>query len=196
MKARLFTLFAAMILFGVTRAQSVWTFDKNHTEIEFHATHLVITEVTGEFKSFDGKVTSTNDDFDGSEVEFTADIASINTDNEMRDNHLKSDDFFNAEKFPKLKFQGKVVKSGSKYQLEGNLTIRDVTRPVTLDVIYKGSVKDPFSGAPKAGFKLSGTINRFDYNLKWNSVMEAGGAIVGPEIAIECNVELQKQVNL
>jgi polyisoprenoid-binding protein YceI len=196
MKTKLFYLFAAMVLSVATRAQSVWTFDKNHTEIEFHATHLVITEVTGKFKSFDGKIISSREDFDGSEVEFTADAASISTDNEMRDNHLKSDDFFNAEKYPRLKFHGKIVKSGTKYQLAGELTIRDITKPVTLDVTYKGTVKDPFSSAPKAGFELSGTINRFDYDLKWNKVMEAGGAIVGSEIGIECNVELQKQVDL
>jgi polyisoprenoid-binding protein YceI len=193
MKAKLFMLMPAMLVFTMVRAQSVWIFDKNHSDIEFHATHLVITQVTGEFKSFDGKLVSPEDDFSGSDVEFSADISSISTDNEMRDKHLKSDDFFNAEKYPKMNFQGILTKSGEKYKLVGNLTIRDVTKSVTLDVLYRGMVKDPFTGASKAGFKVTGTINRFDYNLKWNSLIEAGGAVVGPEITIECNAELQKQ---
>ena len=140
-----------------------------------------------------GSVISESDDFNGAEVEFSADAASIDTNNKDRDNHLRSDDFFNAEKYPKLDFSGKLVKNGEKYVLKGDLTIRDITKPVSLDVVYRGQVKDPFSGVEKAGFKIIGKINRFDYHLKWNMLMEAGGAIVGPEIRIECNVELQKQ---
>jgi polyisoprenoid-binding protein YceI len=193
MKIRMLTFLFALFSISLANAQSIWTFDKAHSEIRFSANHLVVSEVTGKFKSFDGKVTGATEDFSGSDVEFTADIASIDTENERRDNHLKSDDFFNAEKYPLLKFKGKLVKKNEKYQLTGNLTIRDVTKPVTLDVVHNGTVKDPFSGAPKAGFKVTGKINRFDYNLKWNALMETGGAVVGSEIDIECSVELQKQ---
>ena len=173
--------------------KTAWNFDLNHTEIVFHATHLIITDVRGHFRAFSGNVYSETDDFSDAEVEFSADVASIDTNNKDRDNHLRSDDFFNAEKYPELTFRGNMVKNGEKYGLVGDLTIRNITKPVSLDVVYRGQVNDPFSGEEKAGFKITGKINRFDYNLKWNVLMEAGGAIVGPEIRIEGNVELQKQ---
>jgi polyisoprenoid-binding protein YceI len=173
--------------------KTTWKFDLSHSEVVFHATHLIITDVRGHFRTFDGNIYSENDDFSDAEVEFSADVASIDTNNKDRDNHLRSEDFFNAEKYPTLNFRGNLVKNGEKYALNGDLTIRDTTKPVSLDVVYRGHVKDPFSGMEKAGFKIVGKINRFDYNLKWNMLMEAGGAIVGPEIRIECNVELQKQ---
>jgi len=173
--------------------RTAWNFDVNHSEVVFHATHLIITDVRGHFRSFDGNIYSDDDDFNGAEVGFSADIASIDTNNKDRDNHLRSEDFFNAEKYPKLNFKGNLVKNGEKYALKGDLTIRDITKPVSLDVMYRGRVKDPFTGMEKAGFKIVGKINRFDYHLKWNVLMEAGGSIVGQEIRIECNVELQKQ---
>lgn len=181
-------LLSGSVLFG----QSVWTLDKAHTEIQFNVNHLVISEVSGKFKEFDGSVRSKSDDFDGSEIEFNAMVASINTDNEQRDGHLKSDDFFNAEKYPELKFKGNLVKNGSGYVLKGEMTIRDVTKPIAFDVDYNGTVTDPW-GNVKSGFKIKGTIDRFDYGLKWNTLMEAGGAVVDNEINIVCNVELQKQ---
>ena len=181
-------LLSGSVLFG----QSVWTLDKAHTEIQFNVNHLVISEVSGKFKEFDGSVRSKSDDFDGSEIEFKAMVASINTDNEQRDGHLKSDDFFNAEKYPELKFKGNLVKNGSGYVLKGEMTIRDVTKPIAFDVDYNGTVTDPW-GNVKSGFKIKGTIDRFDYGLKWNTLMEAGGAVVDNEINIVCNVELQKQ---
>jgi polyisoprenoid-binding protein YceI len=174
-------------------AKTAWAFDVSHSEILFHATHLVITDVRGQFRSFDGAVYTESGDFNEAEVEFSADVASLDTNNKDRDNHLRSDDFFNAEKFPKLYFRGILLKNGVNHVLKGDLTIRDITKPVTLDVDYRGTVRDPFSGIEKAGFKIHGKINRFDYKLKWNVLMEAGGAIVGPEIRIECNAELQKQ---
>jgi polyisoprenoid-binding protein YceI len=111
----------------------------------------------------------------------------------MRDNHLKGDDFFNAGKYPKMTFKGTGLKkvSGNKYTLSGELTIRDVTKPITLDVTYFGTTNDPW-GNTKAGFKIKGKINRFDYNLKWNTLTEAGGAVVGEEVEIVCNLELAK----
>jgi polyisoprenoid-binding protein YceI len=125
-------------------------------------------------------------------IDFTADINSINTDNEKRDNHLKSDDFFNAEKYPQMKFVGKSMQKvgNNKYKLTGDLTIRDITKTVTLDVIYNGIVKA--WGATKAGFKLTGIINRFDYNLKWNTLLETGAAVVGKDVSINCDIQLIK----
>ena len=192
MKAKLLFavfLFSGSVLFG----QSVWNLDKAHTEIQFNVKHLVISEVGGKFKEFDGGVKSPSDDFDGSEIEFKANVASINTDNEKRDGHLKSEDFFNAEEYPELNFRGNLVRNGSGYILKGEMTIRDVTKPIAFETEYNGTVTDPW-GNTKAGFKIKGTIDRFDYGLKWNALMEAGGAVVDNEINIVCNVELQKQV--
>ncbi len=177
----------------VSNAQTKWTYDKAHSKVQFTVTHLVISEVTGQFKSFDVNVTSSKDDFTDAKIDFSADVNSISTDNDARDRHLKSDDFFNAEKFPKLTFKGKSFTkvSDNKYKLVGDLTIRDVTKEVTLDVKYNGSIKDPW-GNVKAGFKIQGEINRFDYNLKWNSLIEAGGAVVGKDVQMIVDLELQK----
>jgi polyisoprenoid-binding protein YceI len=195
MKKTLISLFT-LALAGQLNAQSPgkWVLDPAHSQVMFTVSHLVIAEVTGQFKTFNANVTAGKPDFTDAEIQFTVDIASINTDNEMRDNHLKSDDFFNAEKFPKMTFTGKGLKkvSGNKYKLSGNLTIRDVTRPVTLDVVYAGTVKDPW-GNTKAGFKVKGVINRFDYNLKWNNLTEAGGAVVGADVELTVNLELAAQ---
>lgn len=184
-------LFAAM--FNVSSAQTTWNFDKSHTSIGFNVTHLLITTVEGRFKEFNGTIVTKGDSFENAEVDFWADVASIDTDNEKRDAHLKSDDFFNAEKYPKLIFKGKSMKKTgeNRYKLTGDLTIRDVTKSVTLDVQYKGMTKDPW-GNTKAGFRISGELNRFDYNLKWNTVTEAGGAVVSKEVELVVNVQLVK----
>jgi polyisoprenoid-binding protein YceI len=175
-----------------TYGQTEWTVDKSHSSVGFTVTHLVISEVEGQFTDFDAKVVSTSDDFAGSTVEFTAKAASIDTDNEQRDNHLKSDDFFNAEKFPEVKFNGQIVKNGAKYQLVGKFTMRDVTKDVTFDVKYNGTIKDPW-GNIKSGFKVTGAVNRKEYGLKWGALTEAGGAVVSDEVEITANVELQKK---
>jgi polyisoprenoid-binding protein YceI len=187
---KLNALLIAMLVTGAAFAQATWTADKVHSKIGFNASHLVVSEVEGSFKDYDVKVTSTSDDFNGADIEFTARVASISTDNEKRDNHLKSDDFFNAEKYPELKFKGKLTKEGGKYVMKGDLTIRDVTKAVSFDVVYGGSVKA--FGGTRAGFKLSGKIDRFAYNLKWDKAIEAGGLVVGKEIEIVCKVELSK----
>ncbi len=185
---------AFMVLFALLsiNAQTKWTIDNAHSKVQFTVTHLIISEVTGQFKSFDGNIESSKDDFSDAKIDFSADIASINTDNEKRDTHLKSDDFFNAEKFPKMTFKGKSLKKidEKNYKLVGDFTIRDVTKEVTLDVVYNGTVQA--WGQTKAGFKIKGEINRFDYNLKWNVLMEAGGAVVGKTVYITVDLELQK----
>ncbi len=188
-------LLTAIIGMGLAaQAQSKWSFDKAHSKISFNVEHLVISEVSGQFAAFDGEVNSSSDDFSGSNISFTIDVASVDTDNERRDGHLKSDDFFNAEKFPKITFKGKSLKQveGKKYQLTGDLTIRDVTKEVVLDVKYGGTITDPY-GNVKAGFKITGNINRFDFNLKWNAALESGGLVVGENVEIVGNIELKKE---
>jgi polyisoprenoid-binding protein YceI len=174
-------------------AQNSWSLDKSHSSLKFGVKHLVVSEVEGSFKSFTGSVKAKDDTFADAQIEFAADVASVNTDDEKRDGHLKSDDFFNAEKFPQMKFVSKTFKKTGKdkYKLTGDLTIRDVTKTVTFDVDFGGVVKDPW-GNIKAGFKAVTSINRFDYNLKWNTMLEAGGAVVGKEIKITANIELAK----
>lgn len=170
-----------------------WELDKAHSKVQFTISHMVISEVTGQFKNFDAKITSDGDDFSKGTIDFTIDVNSINTDNENRDKHLKSDDFFNAEKYPKITFKGKSLKKtgNNKYKLVGDLTIRDITKTVTLDVVNGGSVKDPM-GRTVTAFKINGTINRFDFGLKWNKLIESGGAIAGKDVNIFCNLELRK----
>jgi polyisoprenoid-binding protein YceI len=187
---KLNTLVVAMLVAGASMAQN-WTIDKAHSNIGFSVAHMVVSETTGKFKDFDAKVISKTDDFAGSTVEFTAKTASVFTDNEKRDEHLKGDDFFNAEKFPELKFSGSLVKEGGKYILKGNLTIRDITKPVSFDVTYGGRVKA--FGGEKAGFKLNGKINRKDFGLKFDKTLEGGGLIVGDDVDINVKVEFNKQ---
>lgn len=190
------TIFSLMlILASWANAQVNWTVDRSHSSVNFNVTHLLVSEVNGQFKIFDGKINSVADNnFEGAGIEFTVDVKSINTDNTDRDNHLKSDDFFNTEKFSQMKFKGTSMKKleGNKYKLTGLLTIRDVTKTVSFDVVYKGTIKDPW-GNIKSGFKATGSINRFDYNLKWNSLMEGGGAVVSETVELIINLELAKQ---
>ena len=177
-----------------TLAQSTWKFDKAHSRVGFSVSYLVITDVEGNFEEFEGTITSIGDDFQDATIEFSAEVSSINTENEKRDSHLQSDDFFNAENFPKLMFKSKSFKKidDKNYKLVGNLTMRDVTKEVELDIVFNGIVNDPW-GNTKAGFALKGEVNRFDYNLKWNKTVEAGGLIVSDEVTILANLTLIKQ---
>jgi polyisoprenoid-binding protein YceI len=182
---------AFLLVTGLANAQTTWKIDKNHSSIGFNVTHMVISEVSGNFKTFDATVVSKADDFTGAEIEFTAQVASINTENENRDKHLKSDDFFNAEKFPEIKFKGNLAKEGGKYVLKGAFTMRDVTKEVAFDVTYGGQI-DTGRGY-KAGFKLTGKINRQDFGLKWANKLQDGSAVASDEIEIICKIELNKQ---
>lgn len=185
---KLNALLLGVLISGSVLAQSKWTVDKAHSSVTFAVTHMTVAETTGTFKEYDINVASTSEDFNGADVTFTAKAASVNTDNERRDGHLKSPDFFDAEKYPDLKFAGKLLKEGGKYHLRGKLTIKDITKDIDFDVTYKGTLKtDKFT---KAGFKMVGTINRFDYNLKFDAKVEGGGLVVGQEVEITANVEL------
>jgi polyisoprenoid-binding protein YceI len=153
---------------------------------------MTVSEVEGSFKIFEGTMEHTKADFTDAKVNFSVDINSVFTDNERRDNHLKGDDFFNAATYPTMKFVSTGIKSlgNNKYQLAGNLTIRDITKPVVFDVSYGGTVNT--GRGRKSGFKAKTTINRFDYNLKWDRAVEAGGLVVAKDVEIQINVELDE----
>ncbi|MBS1771646.1 MAG: YceI family protein [Bacteroidetes bacterium] len=182
------------VIASATTVPTKWGLDKSHSSVKFTVQHLVISEVEGTFKVFDGDVVAPTADFNNAAIKFNVDVNSINTDEPKRDAHLKSDDFFNAEKYPAMKFTSTSFKkvSGNKYALEGNLTIRDVTKKVKFAVTYGGTVKDPW-GNTKAGFKATGKINRKDYGLKWGALTEAGGAVVGDDVNMVINVEFAQQ---
>ncbi|ABG57963.1 YceI family protein [Cytophaga hutchinsonii] len=173
-------------------ATTNWIIDASHSEIQFKVKHLVITTVTGSFQEFSGTVES-GETFENAKISFEANTASVNTNSEQRDGHLKSGDFFDSEKFPKLTFKAtKFTKKGDDFELVGDLTIKDVTKSVTLAVEYGGTAKDPW-GNTKAGFEVTGKINRKDFGLTWNAPTEAGGVLVSDEVKLIANVQLLKQ---
>ncbi|MBN9484843.1 MAG: hypothetical protein BGO70_06010 [Bacteroidetes bacterium 43-93] len=174
--------------------KTTWKIDPAHSEITFKTKHLMITTVTGHFKTFDLEVETEGDDFTkASKVRFTADIDSISTNNEQRDAHLKSADFFDAANHPQLVFEGtKVEGSGDSYKLHGNLTMRSTTKPITLDVEFGGIVTDPY-GQTKAGFTVDGKVKRKEYGLTWDAITEAGKIVVSDEIKIHAEVQIVKQ---
>lgn len=173
---------------------STWTIDNSHSEVGFKVKHLVISSVTGKFKTFEGTIESDKEDFTDARAKFSAEISSVDTGNEQRDGHLKSADFFDAANHPKLTFESTAVKNegGGDYTLLGNLTLRGVTKPVELDVEFGGIQKD-FYGNTVAGFEISGKINRQDFGLTWSAVTEAGGLVVSDEVKLHINVELIKK---
>ncbi len=175
-------------------ATTKWALDPTHSEIHFKVKHLMITTVTGSFNSFTASAETDAEDFSNAAISFSADTASVDTGNEQRDTHLKSADFFDAEKFPALSFSSTsyTKKNDDEFTLTGNLTIKDVTKPVTLNVEFGGVAKDPW-GNTKAGFTLSGKINRKDFGLTWNALTEGGGLLVSEEVKISAEIQLVKQ---
>jgi polyisoprenoid-binding protein YceI len=174
-------------------AQSNWNVDPTHSNVKFSVSHMVISEVEGSFSDFDGTLEAPGADFNNATIEFSVNIGSINTNSEQRDGHLKSADFFDAAKYPAMTFKSASFRktTGNNYVLDGSLTIKGVTKKVTFDVTYGGTVKDPY-GNTKAGFKAKGSIKRMDYGLTWSAVTEAGGLVVGDDVAIMFNIELAK----
>ncbi len=165
---RTFALLTLIVLSTVSFAQTVWKNDKAHSKLTFTITHLGVSDVLGLFKNFDVTATSSKDDFSDAVFELTAQTASVNTEVDMRDNHLKSADFFNVEKYPTMTFKSTSIKKAAgkdKYVLTGNLTILDITKPVSMNLWYRGTVTNPMSKKPDAGFQLTGTIKRSDFNL-------------------------------
>lgn len=175
-------------------ATTKWAIDPTHSELEFKIRHLMITNVSGSFKSFNSTVETEGDDFTTAKISFTGIVDSITTGNDQRDGHLKSPDFFDAANHPEFTFTSTAVKSegGSDYSVEGELTLRGVTKPVKLKVEAGGIVKDPY-GQTKAGFSVSGKINRKDFGLNWSAVTEAGGVVVSDEVRFQAEVQYVKQ---
>ncbi len=171
-----------------------WAIDPTHSEISFKVKHLVISTVTGYFREFEGGINQTGDTWEGSKAYFSAKTDSVDTNQKDRDNHLRSDDFFNAEKYPQLKFESTSIKKtgDDKYKMAGNLTIRDITKPVDLEATFLGEATDPY-GNHKAGFEITGKINRKEFGLKWNAVTEAGNVVVSDEVRLNLNVQVVKQ---
>ncbi|MBC7851031.1 MAG: YceI family protein [Chitinophagaceae bacterium] len=175
-------------------ANTTWKIDSSHSEILFKVKHLMITTVTGHFKTFDAVAETTGDDFsDAKNIKFTADVDSIETNNEQRNGHLKSAEFFNGQEFPQIKFAATEFKiQGEEGKLNGELTMRGVTKPITLKVEFGGTVTDPY-GQTKAGFTLEGKVNRKEFGLTWNAVTEAGSVVVSEEVKIHAEIQLIKQ---
>lgn len=171
-----------------------WGLDPMHSEINFKVKHMMIANVSGGFTKFNVEATTESNDFTKAKVNFTADVNSITTHNEQRDGHLKSPDFFDAEKYPEVKFESTSItkKSDDEFDMNGNLTIKDVTKPVKMNVNFGGIGKDPY-GNTKAGFTLEGKINRKDFGLTWNAALETGGMLVGEDIKIHSEIQLAKQ---
>ena len=173
---------------------ATYKIDAAHSEITFKVKHLMITNVTGSFTKFDATMESEVADFSDAKISFEADIDSVNTNNEQRDGHSKSDDFFAAEKFPKLTFVSNRLtkKNDEEYTLTGDLTIRDVTKTIDLSVTFGGTMVDPW-GQHKAGFEINGKINRKEFGLGWGAVTEAGGVVVSDDVKLHLAVQMIKQ---
>lgn len=170
-----------------------WGLDPMHSEINFKVKHMMIANVTGGFTKFDVTAQTIGNDFSTAKINFTTNVNSINTNNEQRDGHLKSADFFDAETYPEINFEstGLEKKNDEEFILNGNLTIKDITKPVKLNVNFGGIGTDPY-GNTKAGFTIDGKINRKDFGLTWNANLEAGGVLVGEELKIQSEIQLAK----
>ena len=177
-----------------TATATKWVLDPTHSEVQFKIKHLVISTVTGSFKTFQGSMMSDSDDqFENAQLEFSLDVDSIDTNQAQRDGHLKGDEFFDAATFPTIKFEStSFVKDGDGYKVTGSLTMKDVTKTVTLEAEYGGSAVD-FYGNHKAGFEVIGKINRKEFGLTWGAVTEAGSIVLGDDVKLIANVQFAKQ---
>ena len=173
-------------------AQTNWKIDPVHSSIQFDVTHLVVSTVTGSFTEFSGNLTSSGETFENSKVECSVNVNSIDTENLTRDKHLKEDDFFNAQKSPSISFKSTSFKKtgDNQYKIEGDLTIRDVTKTVSFMATNSGTVNT--GKKTISGFKVTGQINRFDFNLKWDDTLDSGSLVVGENVDIRMNLELVK----
>lgn len=194
MRKTLLTIFS-MLIAAIGFSQSTeWKIDHSHSNVTFEISHMVVATVTGKFEKFDGSIKSDTEDFTDASVNFQIETASVNTNNEKRDAHLRNDDFFDAENNPYIIFNGKKMekKSGNNYSLTGDLTMNNITREVELDVRFNGTIKDPWGGT-RAGFRVTGELNRYEYDLMWNTTLESGGLLVGENVELRVNLELIKQ---
>jgi len=176
-------------------ATTNWAIDPMHSEVTFKVKHLMITNVTGSFDTFNASVQTEDNDFTKAKVSFTADVDSISTGIKDRDNHLKSADFFDAANHPQIKFVAtkfENVDNDGSYEVYGDLTIRGTTKNIKLDVEFGGVIQDAY-GNTKAGFTINGKIKRKEFGLHWDAVTEAGGVVVSDEVRIAVELQLIKQ---
>ncbi|MCG8385463.1 MAG: YceI family protein [Cytophagales bacterium] len=192
MKKNSLVLGLSILSFAAT-GQTTWVVDPVHSSVQFEVSHLAVSSVTGDFTGFTGSVITQNDDFNNARISATIDVNSVDTNNLERDKHLKEDDFFNASKYPNITFVSSVFskEKDNIFTIQGDLTIRDVTKPISLSAEYGGIVS--INGQQKAGFTAEGTIDRFDYGLKWDDVLDSGGLIVGEKVDIILKVQLVKK---
>lgn len=184
---------AALLASNFMFAQG-WGFDKAHSSVKFSVSHMVVSEAEGAFKKFSGTLVSEKADFSDAKIEFTIDVNSIDTDEPSRDAHLKSADFFDVANNPNITFKSKSFKSvgKGKYKLTGDLTMHGVTKTVTFDVTNGGTVKDPY-GFTRTGFKVKGSLSRYDFGLKYNQAVETTGVVIGEMVEFTVNVEFTKK---
>lgn len=177
-------LLLTTFLFVQSHAQTAWKLDKAHSQVNFTVSHMVFSEVTGAFSDFEVRFVTSKDDFTDAVIEATIKTASIDTQNERRDNHVRGDDFLNAEKFPEMKFKStKIEKTGHVYKIHGMLTIRDITKPVVLDTQFRGAIKDAW-GNNRIAFKAVTKVDRFEFGTTWNKALETGGLVAGKEVEV------------
>lgn len=175
--------------------KTVWTVDTAHSEIGFSVKHMMISKAKGTFDNFDAVIEADVEDLTDAKIEVTIDVASINTRQKDRDDHLRSADFFDVENHPKITFVANDIKknAGNNYDVTGDMTVLGTTKPVTFDVNFEGQSKDPMGGDTVAGFNAETTINRKDFGLTWNAAVETGGVLVGEDVKINIELELHKQ---
>ena len=174
--------------------KETWVLDPTHSELQFKIKHLMISTVTGQFNQFKAAIDTNDDDFTTAKVHFLAEVNSISTNNEQRDAHLKNGDFFDAEKYPEILFEGdRMEKTGEdEYKLHGTITMRGISKQIILNVEFGGLTKDPW-GNTRTGFSVAGKINRQDYGMSFGAVSETGGLLLGDEVKINANVQFVKQ---
>jgi len=193
MKRMFFLSLLSCFFVLVGKAQTTWIVDPTHSSVQFEVSHLAVSSVTGQFTSYSATVTTKKTNFENAKVVATIQVPSINTNNLERDKHLRDDDFFNAEKYPEIKFESTSFKEkgNNMYTVVGNLTMKGVTKEVTLNAEFGGIVS--INNKKKAGFEIRGSVNRFDYGLSWDDVLDSGGLIVGEKVDLILKVELVKQ---
>lgn len=175
-------------------AKVIWKIDPVHSEIQFKVKHMLISTVTGQFNKFDCTVETENDDFRTARIHFTADINSISTNNEQRDKHLLTGDFFDAGNHPHVKFESDSMEKldDDRFRLHGTLTMRGVSKPITLDVVFGGTMVDNY-GSTRAGFEVRGKVNRRDFGISFSMISETGGILLSDEVRIAINTEFVRQ---
>lgn len=190
------TILAAMLLLrmAVHSQTTTWGYDASHAKVGFSISHFGISETEGKFTKFEGLVVSDKPDFSDAKIDFTIDVSSVNTEDAGRDKHLRSADFFDTEKYPTIHFKSTSLKptGKNKYKLTGSFTMHGVTKDISLDVIYKGTVVDPYKNT-KAGFRITGAVDRTQYGLVWNGKLSTGDALLGDLVNLDINMELIKK---